>query len=79
TLGADGTTRADIAIGQPVTSPLSLTVEMDYPDANGETMTASRVLTLYPSALQVGLRSDGWLMRDDDLRLQMVVLDLAGK
>ncbi|MFX9054221.1 hypothetical protein ABTN50_20115, partial [Acinetobacter baumannii] len=42
-------------------------------------MTASRVLTLYPSALQLGLRSEGWLMRDDDLRLQMVVLDLAGK
>ncbi|WP_226018816.1 alpha-2-macroglobulin [Novosphingobium sp. FKTRR1] len=78
-LGADGTARADIAINQAITRPLSLTVEMDYPDANGETMTASRVLTLYPSALQVGLRSDGWLMRDDDLRLQMVVLDLHGK
>jgi uncharacterized protein YfaS (alpha-2-macroglobulin family) len=79
TLGADGSAKADIAVSQKVTQPVSLTVEMDYPDANGETMTASRYLTLYPADLQVGVRTDGWLMRDDDLRLQMVVLGLDGK
>ena len=79
TLGADGTARADIAVNRAVTRPLSLTVEMDYPDANGQTMTASRYLRLYPAALQVGIRTDGWMMRDDDLRLQTVVLDLADK
>ncbi len=79
TLGADGTAKTDIAISQPITRPTALTVEMDYPDANGETMTASKMLMLYPSALQVGVKTDGWLMRDDDLRLQLAVLDLAGK
>ena len=79
TLGADGTAKADIAVNRPLSRPVSLVVEMDYPDANGETMTASRYLQLYPSARQVGLRSDGWMMRSDDLRLQMVVLDTAGK
>ncbi len=52
---------------------------MDYPDANGETFTASRCVTLYPSAIQLGLKTDGWLMRDNDLRLQFVTLDLNGK
>ncbi len=79
TLGADGTARADIAVNRAVTRPIGLTVEMDYPDANGQTMTASRYLRLYPASLQVGLKTDGWIMRDDDLRLQMVVLDLADK
>ena len=79
TLGADGTAKTDVAVDQKITRPVSMTVEMDYPDASGETMTASRVLMLYPSALQVGMKTDGWLMRDDDLRLQLAVLDLAGK
>ncbi len=78
-LGEDGTARTSIAVSQAITRPMSLTVEMDYPDANGETLTASRTLQLYPASLQVGLRSDGWMMRGDDLRLAMVVLDLAGK
>ncbi|MBB6124448.1 alpha-2-macroglobulin family protein [Sphingobium subterraneum] len=79
TLGADGTAKASIDVNQPVTQPVSLTVEMDYPDANGETLTASRHMTLYPSAVQLGLKTDGWLMRDNDLRLQFVALDLSGK
>jgi len=79
TLGPDGTAKAEVTVNRTITSPTSLTVEMDYPDANGETMTASRYLKLYPAALQVGVRSDGWMMRDEDLRLQMVVLDLANK
>jgi uncharacterized protein YfaS (alpha-2-macroglobulin family) len=79
TLGKDGTARADIAVSEPITRPVSLAVEMDYPDANSETMTATHYMTLYPADVQIGLRTDGWLMRDNDLRLEMVVLDLDGK
>ncbi len=79
TLGADGTARTDVAVSQKITDPVSLMVEMDYADANGETLTAGRRLTLYPAALQVGMKTDGWLMRDDDLRLQTVVLGLDGQ
>ncbi len=79
TLGTDGTARAEVTVGRAITRPLGLTVEMDYPDANGQTMTASRYLRLFPAALQVGIKTDGWMMRGDDLRLQMVVLDLADK
>ncbi|MBT2189118.1 alpha-2-macroglobulin [Sphingobium sp. H33] len=79
TLGADGTVKASVDVNQQVTQPLGLTVEMDYPDANGETLTASRHLTLYPSAVQLGVKTDGWMMKNDDLRLQFVALDLSGK
>src|SRR3546814_13660683 len=56
-----------------------MAVEMDYADANGETLTSSRRITLYPSAVRLGLKTDGWLMRDDDLRLKFVALDLEGQ
>jgi uncharacterized protein YfaS (alpha-2-macroglobulin family) len=78
TLGADGTAKADIAVSEKIDRPVSLSVEMDYPDANGETLTASHYATLYPAALQVGVRTDGWIMRGDDLRLSLVALGLDG-
>ncbi|WP_457825319.1 hypothetical protein, partial [Staphylococcus aureus] len=67
TLGSDGSAHSDVTVNRPVTRPLSLTVEMDYPDANGQTMTASRYLRLFPAAYQIGLRTDGWMMRADDV------------
>ncbi|MGD9810653.1 MAG: alpha-2-macroglobulin [Sphingobium sp.] len=79
TLGADGAAKASVDVNAAVTQPTGMLVEMDYPDANGEMLTASRRLTLYPAALQMGVKTDGWMMRDDDLRLQFVVLDLSGR
>ncbi|MFM5907620.1 MAG: alpha-2-macroglobulin family protein, partial [Novosphingobium sp.] len=79
TLGTDGTARAAVDVSAPINQPVSLMVEMDYPDANGETLTAGRRLTLYPSAVQLGMKTDGWLMRSSDLRLNLAALDLSGK
>lgn len=79
TLGADGTAKAAVDISAAINQPVSLMVEMDYPDANGETLTAGRRLTLYPSAVQLGMKTDGWLMRSSDLRLNFAALDLSGK
>ncbi|RVU05944.1 alpha-2-macroglobulin [Novosphingobium umbonatum] len=79
TLGPDGTARADVGVGEKITRPISMSVEMDYPDANGDTMTAGRRLSLYPAAVQLGIKTDDWLMHADDLRLQSVLLDLDGR
>ncbi|MEY2925942.1 MAG: hypothetical protein RL367_419, partial [Pseudomonadota bacterium] len=79
TLAGDGTARALIDVNQPVEAETSLNVEMDYQDANGETLTAARSITLWPSAVRLGVKTDGWLMRDDDLRLKLVALDPDGK
>src|SRR3546814_2944025 len=54
-------------------------VEMDYQDANGETLTASQQIPLYPSAIQLGVKTDGWMMKQDDLRLKFVALDTDDK
>ena len=78
-LGADGTAQTSIEIDQPINQPTVMTVEMDYEDANGETLTASRRIRLFPAAVQLGVKTDGWMMRDKDLRLQFIALDLDGR
>lgn len=78
-LGGDGTAQTVIAVDQPITEPTQMAVEMDYADANGETLTSHRRIMLFPSAVRLGVKTDGWLMRDKDLRLNFVALDLDGK
>ena len=78
TLNADGVAQTQIEIATPVESTTAMTVEMDYQDANGETLTASRQIMLNPSAVRLGMKTDGWLMRDSDLRLNLVALGPDG-
>lgn len=78
TLGGDGAARTSIDIAQEVDAATAMTVEMDYEDANGETLTTSRRIALLPSGVMLGLKTDGWLMRDDDLRLKLAVIKPDG-
>lgn len=79
TLNANGSANTSVTVDEPITRPTTMAVEMDYQDANGETLTSSRRIPLFPSAVRLGLKTDGWLMRDNDLRLKFIALDLDGK
>lgn len=79
TLDQQGIAHNNIAIPKTIEDAATLAVEMDYPDANGETLTASQRIPIHPSAIQLGIKTDGWMMKDDDLRLKLVALDLEGK
>ena len=79
TLRGDGTARTVAEIPEGLDRATDMLVEMDYQDANGEVLTASRRVPLFPSAVQLGVKTDGWLMRQDDLRLRFVALDVDGK
>ena len=79
TLGPAGTARVTASGWPAITAPSTLVAEMDYPDANGEVATKVTRLKLDPAAVRIGIASDGWLSKADDLRLKLVVLDLAGK
>ena len=79
TMGADGTAHSSIDIPQGLDAATDMNVEMDYQDANGETLTATRTIPIFPSAVQLGIKTDGWLMKQDDLRLRFVALDTSGK
>jgi uncharacterized protein YfaS (alpha-2-macroglobulin family) len=79
TLGPKGVARVVIGDLEPVTSPSVLIAEMDYDDANGEVATTGTRVLLEPAAVRVGIRSDGWLAKSDDLRLALVALDLQNR
>lgn len=79
TLGADGAARTSVEVPQTLDQATNMQVEMDYQDANGEILTASRRIPIYTSAVQLGIKTDGWLMKQDDLRLRFVALDTSGK
>ncbi|RYD87809.1 MAG: alpha-2-macroglobulin, partial [Sphingomonadales bacterium] len=61
-LDRQGSARSNIAIPDSVRDGATLAVEMDYPDANGETLTAAQRFVLNPAALSLGIKTDGWLM-----------------
>ncbi|HVI98134.1 MAG TPA: MG2 domain-containing protein [Sphingomonas sp.] len=79
TLGADGTARNAVDVPASLDGPATMRIEMDYQDANGEMLTASQQVPIYPSAIQLGIKTDGWMMKQDDLRLKFVALDTEGK
>ncbi|MDB5703574.1 MAG: alpha-2-macroglobulin, partial [Sphingomonas bacterium] len=66
-------------VPQGLANATDMLVEMDYQDANGQVLTASRTIPIFPSAVQLGVKTDGWLMKQDDLRLRFVALDTSGK
>ena len=78
TLDANGAARTGIEI-PALEGDAAMLVEMDYADANGEILTATRRVPIYNSAVQLGIATDGWLMKADDLRLRFVTLDTDGK
>lgn len=77
-LDAQGAARTSVEVPQTIDQTTMMSVEMDYQDANGEVLTAARTIPIYPAAVRVGLKTDGWMMKADDLRLKMVVLDTEG-
>ncbi|MES1974412.1 MAG: MG2 domain-containing protein [Pseudomonadota bacterium] len=79
TLGGDGTTKTVVDVPQGLDNATDMLVEMDYQDANGEVLTASRTIPIFPSAVQLGMKTDGWLMKADELALRFVALDTSGK
>jgi alpha-2-macroglobulin len=69
-IGLDGIGRSD--------RPRDLLTELEYADANGETSTASARIPVWPSSVLVGVKPDGWLLTRDRVRVQVLVVDLAG-
>lgn len=59
--------------------PQEILAELEYADPNGEILTASRRIALWPSALVLGIKPDSWARAKDNVKLQVVALDVAGR
>jgi uncharacterized protein YfaS (alpha-2-macroglobulin family) len=79
TLDGEGSARVTIADLPQLPGAAQLTAELEYPDANGELLTATGRVRLVPASLSVGIRPEGWVASAEQLRFRVVVLDLDGK
>jgi uncharacterized protein YfaS (alpha-2-macroglobulin family) len=78
-LDAQGAARVTVPDIPALTGPSVLTAEMDYADANGEVLTAAGRVTLWPAAINLGIRREGWVASTEQLRFRVVALDLDGR
>lgn len=77
----DGGGAARVTVGNLPASvlPRDLVAELEYSDPNGQVLTRSARIPLWPSAVVLGVRPDGWALSKDKVRLQVVVLDVRGQ
>ncbi|MYN11281.1 alpha-2-macroglobulin family protein [Pseudoduganella aquatica] len=59
--------------------PASLFAEMSYQDANGETLSSSTSVPLWPANVVIGIKPDSWVLSKAALKFQVAVLDTQGK
>ncbi len=74
-----GAARASFDKLPRVDAPHTIQTELQYQDANGETLTASTSVPLWPARVIVGLRADAWAATKDKLRFHALALDVDGK
>ncbi|OQX14619.1 MAG: hypothetical protein BWK76_14370 [Desulfobulbaceae bacterium A2] len=79
TLDASGGARVTVTGLPPVERPRELLAELEYQDANGERGTVARRIPLWPARVMLGIKPEGWAASSEQLRFQVLALDLAGK
>lgn len=78
-LDASGSARVSVAHLPHTTGAARLVAELEYPDANGETLTRTGYVELVPSSISVGIRPDSWIGSPGHLHFSVLALDLDGK
>ena len=78
-LDAGGALRVDIDGLPKGELPQDLLAELEYRDANGETLTAATRIPLYPAAVLLAVKPDSWLLSKDGLKFTVQAVDVRGK
>ncbi len=79
TLDAAGAARVTLDKLPKADTPQDVQAEVEYSDPNGEVLTTSTRLALWPANVVLGLKPDGWAAAKDKVRLHAVVLGLDGQ
>jgi alpha-2-macroglobulin len=79
TLDKSGAGKVTLTKLPPVTATRELLVQATYADPNGEVQTLSQTVSLWPSAVVLGVRTDDWVSVRQKLPAQVVALDTHGK
>ena len=79
TLGREGLGQVVVELIAPAPAPRQLVLEATYADPNGELQTLRATRTLWPAAVVVGIKAEGWAAARQDAPVQVLALDLQGK
>ncbi|RZT38355.1 alpha-2-macroglobulin family protein [Cupriavidus agavae] len=79
TLDKDGNGKVTVKDLPKVTTPGDLVLEAGFADPNGEIQTLRQTVSLWPSAVVVGIRAANWVSVSQKLAVQAVVVDTQGK
>jgi alpha-2-macroglobulin len=79
TLDRSGSARTTITGLPKIEEPMGVLAELDFKDPNGEVQTVSTRISLWPASRMIGLKSDSWVLSGKSIKVQVLVLDLAGK
>ena len=78
-LDNQGTGRVFLEAPPDLEQPGQLRVEVEYRDPNGEVLTATASLPIWPSGHLIGLKRDSWALSPELLKFQVAVVNLQGK
>lgn len=79
TLDAGGAARATLDDLPPADAPRDLLVEAEYADPNGQVLTRSSRVPLWPSGVLLGVQPDGWALSKDKVKAKVIAVDPSGK
>ena len=77
-LDKNGAARITVDALPPSDLPRSLLAELSWQDANGETLSASIRVPLWPAGVAVGIKPAAWMNRER-IRFQVAVVNVDGK
>jgi hypothetical protein len=79
TLDKAGTARVEVKVPRDAEQIQRVETEMEFRDPNGVVQTVARTIQVYPSDRFVGIKQDSWMVSKDNLRFQVMVVDLKGR
>jgi alpha-2-macroglobulin len=79
TLDKNGGGRVAVEAIAPASVPQDLLLEATYSDPNGEVQTIRSTHTLWPAAVVVGIKTEGWVSSGQKIKFRALALDLQGK
>lgn len=78
-LDANGMATVDIDSVPPIDRPRRFVFEASFPDPNGEIQTLSQSADVWPSAIQAGLKAEGWDRAGQDIPVSLIALGTDAK
>jgi uncharacterized protein YfaS (alpha-2-macroglobulin family) len=78
-LDGAGGARAQLSGIPKQDTPQEIVEELEYSDPNGEVLTSSARIPVWPAQLVLGLKPDSWALSKDKIKYQVIALDLSGK